>query len=110
MTGDDTPGGTATFHLTFFCGPNSTGGFWPAATPDPPGPRNCGHGAGSAADDTAGTSARNRAESRVITGPPGNGRTPTPTREMWLRRSYTGGSVGPYNRPRPANETTRGRG
>src|SRR6516165_2544499 len=42
-TGEDRPPGAGTFHLRFLVGPNSTGGFWPSATPDPPGPRNCGH-------------------------------------------------------------------
>src|SRR6266851_9593133 len=46
MIGDDIPVGARTFHFTFLSGPNSTGGFWPAATPDPPGPRNCGHASG----------------------------------------------------------------
>src|SRR4029434_1591607 len=48
-TGDESPLGTATFHFTFFAGPISTGGFWPSATPDPPGPRNCGHARGFSA-------------------------------------------------------------
>src|SRR5262245_10642157 len=43
------PLGHATFHLTFFSGPISTGGCCPSATPDPFGPRNCGHGEPSAA-------------------------------------------------------------
>src|SRR5262245_30619672 len=42
--GEDPPFGAVTFHFTFLSGPNSTGGFCPSATPDPPGPRNCGHG------------------------------------------------------------------
>src|SRR5580704_11682156 len=46
MIGDDNPLGARTFHLTFLSGPNSTGGFWPMAMPDPPGPRNCGHASG----------------------------------------------------------------
>src|SRR3979411_3327767 len=37
--GEDDPAGTGTFHLTFLSGPNSTGGFWPCATPAPPRPR-----------------------------------------------------------------------
>src|SRR5712671_3934060 len=41
--GDERPGGTDTFHLRFLSGPNSTGGFWSSATPDPFGPRNRGH-------------------------------------------------------------------
>src|SRR5688500_5914343 len=40
--GDDMPAGTGTFHFRFFSGPNSVGGFWPSATPDPFGPRNRG--------------------------------------------------------------------
>src|SRR4051812_38006298 len=51
--GDENPEGTFTFHFTFLSGPTSIGGFWPSATPDPPGPRNCGHGAGSAPRTTA---------------------------------------------------------
>src|ERR1700676_2031092 len=43
VIGEDRPRGAGTFHLRFLVGPNSTGGFWPSATPDPPGPRNCGH-------------------------------------------------------------------
>src|SRR3954470_23057691 len=51
ITGDDAPGGTSTFHFTFVSGPSLVGGFWAAAaTPVPAGPRNCGHGAGSAAN------------------------------------------------------------
>src|SRR5262245_36970712 len=44
--GEENPAGTGTFHLTFLSGPNATGGFWPSATPDPPGPRNPGHASG----------------------------------------------------------------
>src|SRR5438045_9717250 len=52
--GDESPAGAGTFQLTFFSGPNSTGGFWASATPDPFGPRNRGHtSAGSAARPTA---------------------------------------------------------
>src|ERR1043165_3823586 len=40
--GEEMPLGTATFHFTFFAGPNSTGGFCPFAIPEPFGPRNCG--------------------------------------------------------------------
>src|SRR6516164_9791404 len=43
VIGEDRPAGAGTFHLRFLVGPNSTGGFWPSATPDPFGPRNCGH-------------------------------------------------------------------
>src|SRR6516165_8666107 len=43
VIGEDRPPGAGTFHLRFLVGPNSTGGFWLSATPDPPGPRNCGH-------------------------------------------------------------------
>src|SRR5262249_45674981 len=39
MIGDEMPDGTAIFHLTFLSGPNSTGGFWPSATPEALGPR-----------------------------------------------------------------------
>src|SRR3954462_3760487 len=57
--GDDSPGGAGTFHLTFFSGPNSTGGFWSAATPDPLGPRTWGQVSGLlAAIPTAATAAR----------------------------------------------------
>ena len=42
--------GPATFHFTFLSGPNSTGGFWPSATPEPFGPRNCGQASGSSGD------------------------------------------------------------
>src|SRR5262249_7507273 len=42
VIGEDRPAGAGTFHLRFLAGPNSTGGFCPPATPDPPGPRNCG--------------------------------------------------------------------
>src|SRR5882672_9878074 len=41
-TGEERPVGAGTFHFTFLSGPNSTGGFWPSATPDPFGPRNWG--------------------------------------------------------------------
>src|SRR5262245_3334256 len=47
--GDESPLGAGTFHFTFFSGPNSTGGFCPSATPDPPGPRNCGQASGLSA-------------------------------------------------------------
>src|SRR6476660_8345365 len=54
--GDDSPGGAGTFHLRFLSGPNSTGGFWSSATPDPLGPRNCGQASGlSAASPAAAT-------------------------------------------------------
>src|SRR6266404_80799 len=46
MIGDEIPAGTGTFHWTFRSGPISTGGFCPSATPDPPGPRNCGQASG----------------------------------------------------------------
>ena len=36
--GDEKPLGAATFHFTFVSGPSSTGGRWPSATPEPPGP------------------------------------------------------------------------
>src|SRR5262245_3359680 len=48
-TGEESPLGAGTFHLTFLSGPNSTGGFWSSATPDPFGPRNCGHTSGLSA-------------------------------------------------------------
>src|SRR5438045_9439649 len=52
--GDESPAGAGTFQLTFCSGPNSTGGFWASATPDPFGPRNRGHtSAWSAARPTA---------------------------------------------------------
>src|SRR5438552_16426833 len=44
--GEEDPAGAGTFHFTFLSGPNSTGGFWPSAAPDPPGPRNPGHASG----------------------------------------------------------------
>src|SRR5580692_11446989 len=47
--GEENPLGTGTFHFTFLSGPNSTGGFCPSATPDPPGPRNCGQASGLSA-------------------------------------------------------------
>src|SRR5262245_36326872 len=53
MIGDDKPLGILTFHFTFLLGPNRTGGFCPSATPDPPGPRNCGQASGSPARPTA---------------------------------------------------------
>src|SRR5262245_59241245 len=42
MIGEDKPLGAEDFHFTFLSGPNSTGGFWPSATPEPSGPRNRG--------------------------------------------------------------------
>src|SRR5262249_55230219 len=53
MMGEDRPPGTDTFHFTFLSGPNSTGGFWSSATPEPPGPRNCGQGGASAPSPAA---------------------------------------------------------
>src|SRR5205807_468911 len=53
--GDDNPLGTATFQRTFFSGPNSTGGFCPWATPDPPSPRNWGQESGLSAPTAAAT-------------------------------------------------------
>src|SRR5262245_33502892 len=47
------PPGTNTFHLTFLSGPNSMGGFWSSATPDPLGPRNCGQASGLSAPSPA---------------------------------------------------------
>jgi hypothetical protein len=47
--GEENPLGAGTFHFTFFSGPNATGGFWPSATPDPPGPRNWGQASGGSA-------------------------------------------------------------
>src|SRR5688572_31156128 len=41
--GDERPGGAGTFHLTFVSGPMLIGGLACSATPEPPGPRNCGH-------------------------------------------------------------------
>src|SRR5436190_18046417 len=41
--GDENPDGTLIFQRTFLSGPISVGGFSFSATPDPPGPRNCGH-------------------------------------------------------------------
>src|SRR6476660_1148260 len=41
--GEESPLGVDAFHFRFLSGPNSTGGFWPSATPDPSGPRNRGH-------------------------------------------------------------------
>src|SRR5256712_12698375 len=52
--GEERPLGAGTFHFTFLSGPNSTGGFWPSATPEPSGPRNRGHASElSAASPTA---------------------------------------------------------
>src|SRR5277367_4695158 len=47
--GDEKPFGTTVFHFTFLSGQNSTGGFWPSATPDPFGPRNRGQASGLSA-------------------------------------------------------------
>ena len=48
-TGDDAPGGTATFQRTLSSGPKSVGGLAAAAaTPEAFGPRNCGQWASSA--------------------------------------------------------------
>src|SRR5438477_12377678 len=47
--GEDRPEGAGVFHFKFLSGPNSTGGFCPWATADPPGPRNCGHTSGCSA-------------------------------------------------------------
>src|SRR5687768_13804551 len=44
--GEERPLGALTFHFTFLSGPSSTGGFWSSATPEPPGPRNCGQASG----------------------------------------------------------------
>jgi hypothetical protein len=41
-TGDESPGPIAVFHDTFSAGPNVTGGV-PSPSPEPFGPRNCGH-------------------------------------------------------------------
>src|SRR5262245_19915237 len=41
-TGEESPLGAETFPVTFLSCPNATVGFWPSATPDPPGPRNWG--------------------------------------------------------------------
>src|SRR5687767_391151 len=51
--GDESPLGTTTFHFTFFSGPNSTGGFWFSATPDPLGPRKRGQASRSCAPELA---------------------------------------------------------
>jgi hypothetical protein len=59
--GDDSPDGAGTFHFTFFSGPTSTGGFCPSATPDPPGPRNCGHPGASPAPSVTDANARTAA-------------------------------------------------
>jgi len=41
-TGDEWPGGSAVFQITFLLGPNSSGSPVDAETPLPFGPRNCG--------------------------------------------------------------------
>lgn len=41
-TGDECPGGSAVFQITFLLGPNSAGSPVDAETPVPFGPRNCG--------------------------------------------------------------------
>src|SRR5436189_5774912 len=46
-TGDESPPGAGTFHITFLSGPTSIGGFCSSAIPEPAGPRNCGHASGS---------------------------------------------------------------
>src|SRR5262245_39985291 len=52
-TGDEFPAGASTRHATFVLGSNCTGGrASSAASPSPPGPRNCGHCA-SAANEVA---------------------------------------------------------
>src|SRR6266496_5861875 len=42
-TGDEWPGGSAVFQITFLLGPNSSGSPVDAETPLPFGPRNCVH-------------------------------------------------------------------
>src|SRR5687768_14914252 len=58
--GDETPLGAATFHFTFLSGPSSVGGCCSSATLEPPGPRNCGHGEGPAANELAANIKRTR--------------------------------------------------
>src|SRR5262245_15002132 len=45
-TGEEKPAGAGAFHLAFLPAPNSTGGFWLSATPDPPAPRKPGRVSG----------------------------------------------------------------
>ena len=45
----EAPAGAETCQRTFLSGPNSVTGVWPAARPEPFGPRNCGHDASAAA-------------------------------------------------------------
>ena len=40
-TGEEEPGGTATFHNSFLPGPNTVGGCAVSETPEQFGPRNC---------------------------------------------------------------------
>jgi hypothetical protein len=43
MHGDEAPGSVEIFQSWFVPGPNSTGGLADSETPEPFGPRNCGH-------------------------------------------------------------------
>ena len=43
MHGDEAPGGGEIFQSWFVPGPNSIGGLADSETPEPFGPRNCGH-------------------------------------------------------------------
>src|SRR5579859_4987645 len=45
MTGDEWPGGSSTFQITFVSGPMASGSLAPSATPVALGPRNCGQSA-----------------------------------------------------------------
>src|SRR6185295_4180958 len=47
-SGDEWPGGSSAFQITFFCGPNSTGRLVDVETPLPFGPRNCGQSSAKA--------------------------------------------------------------
>src|SRR6266487_3931917 len=47
-TGEEWPGGSAVFQITFLFGPNSTGRPVVAETPLPFGPRNCGQSSATA--------------------------------------------------------------
>src|SRR5205085_2708780 len=71
MIGEENPGGTGTFQRTFRSGPNSTGGFSPSATAEPPDPRNCGHASrrSSANPTAANTASATHAVSHLMSGP-----------------------------------------
>src|SRR5688500_14044202 len=63
--GDERPGGAGTFQRTFLSGPNSTGGFWSSATPDPLGPRNWGQASGRSAATAAAARIRTASDENI---------------------------------------------